>query len=91
MPTIGRPCEVEIQLVGIEWGERSQQFGHCFKASIQRLVSAELVLAHLLTPETFAIEANIPVTEVVVHKSINQSASPCGVVVVHFALHALNQ
>ena len=79
---LGEPCQmdranvvalchcyqVKIQLVGIERSKRGQQPCHGFKASVQSLVSGQLVTAHLLAPETLAVEADKPVGQIVINE-----------------------
>ena len=83
--------EVKVELVGIEWSEWSKQLGNGLKAYIQSLVCREFVGAHLLTPEAFAVQSDIPVAEVVVYEILYQSSGTGWVVVVHFSLHTLYQ
>ena len=83
--------QVVIQLVGIEWSERSQEFGNGHQTSIERLVSAELILAHLLAPETFAVQANVPVGEVVVDESVDQATCTGWVVASQLLVNALDE
>ena len=83
--------KILIQLVSIERCKRSQQLGDCHQTSIKCLISRELILTHLLTPETFAVQTNEPVTQVVVDESIYQSACTCGIVSVELSLHTLDE
>ena len=81
--------KVGIELVGIEWSDWSHQSSHGLKTCIECLISRELVGCHLSSPETLAVEAHIPVREIVAHEGLNQSSSyswlVCVVVLVNLA------
>ena len=83
--------QILIQLVGIERSKRSQQLSYRHQASIERIVSRTLVVAHFLTPETFAVQTDIPVREVVIDEGVNQSACSCGIIAVQFSRYLLNE
>ena len=83
--------KILVQLVCIERRKRSQQFRYRHKASVEGLVGRTLVGTHFLAPEAFTVQAYKPVTEVVVDKGINESASTCGVIVLQLLGHLLNK
>ena len=91
MNAIQGATEVLIQLVGKEWSERRQQLGNSHQTLIQGLISSQLVVVHLLTPETLLVQTNVPVREVFIDKSIDESSGTCGVIAVHLLLNTLNQ
>ena len=91
MDAIQSATEVFIQLVGKERSERSQQLGNGHQALVQGLISSQLVVVHLLAPEALLVQTNIPVREVFVDKSIDESSGTCGIITVHLLLNTLNQ
>ena len=91
MHAIQSTAEVFIHLVGKEGCKRCQQFGHGHQALVQRLIGGQLVVVHLLAPETFLIQTNIPVRQVFIHKGVDESACTGRIKAVHFLLNALNQ
>ena len=60
--------QVGVETVGIEGRYRSDQHGYSGQTAVKGLIGREFVCVHLLAPETFAVEAHIPVREVVVDK-----------------------
>ena len=56
--------KVEIEPVHKERGYRGGEYGNVPEHLVQCLVSGELVGVHLSAPETFAVEAHIPVGEI---------------------------
>ena len=83
--------QVLIQLVGIERCKGSQQLADSHQTGVKRLIGRALVVTHLLAPETFAVQADIPVGQVVIDEGVNQSSCPRGVVVLQFFRHLLHQ
>ena len=73
-------AKVVIQLIGIERSERREQLGYSHQAGIESLIGTELVLTHLLAPETLAVQANIPVGEVVIDRSVYRASCTCRVI-----------
>ena len=69
--------QVSIQPVCIERRYRSHQFGNCFETSVQCLISRQFILCKFTTPETFTIQANIPVGQIIIHKIRNQTSCLC--------------
>ena len=60
-------CAVEVaeQLVCIEWCYRSDESAQRIKTSVECLICREFVGSHLATPETWLVQTNVPVGEVV--------------------------
>ena len=83
--------QVLIQLVGIERSEGSQQTGNGHQTGVECVVGRALVVAHILTPETFAVQTNIPVRQVIVDKGIDESACTGRVEVLQLGSHLLNE
>ena len=48
-------------------------------------------MAHIRPPETFAIETHIPIAQIIVHKTINQTACFRRVISIQFARNIRNQ
>ncbi len=84
-------AEVVVELIGIEGSERCEQTGHRGEAGVERLIGGALVGAHLLTPETLAVEAHIPVAQVVVDETVDEAAGARRVVVVELSGHTLDE
>ena len=84
-------AQVVIQLVCIEWSEWSQELSHCHQTGIESLVSTQLILAHLLTPETFTVQTNVPVREVIVYESVDETASTGWIVASQLSVNALDE
>ena len=83
--------QVAVEHVGIERCDGRHQLGHRLEASIEGLISRELIFSHTTTPEAFAVEAHIPVRQVVVDEIGYQSASLGRLVVVVAGIHILHQ
>ena len=60
--------EVAVEAVGIEWCVRRHELCHSLQACVQCVVCCLLVGIHLATPETLAVQSNIPVAQVVLHE-----------------------
>ena len=84
-------AEVVIELIGKERRKRSQHLAYGHKAGVERLVSAELVLAHLLTPETFTVQTYVPVAEVVIDEGIDEAASTGRVIAIELCLYTFDE
>ena len=69
----GRRCQVAIEAIGKERCNRCHQFAGSQETSIERLVSAQLILRHRTGPEAFTIQTHIPIREVVGNESIDQA------------------
>ena len=65
--------------------------GHGHQASVERVISRTLVVAHVLAPEAFAVEAHIPVGEFVVDKLLDEASGARGIIAVEFAGHTLDE
>ena len=89
--TLQLAAQVVIQLVCIEWSEWSQELSHCHQTGIESLVSTQLILAHLLTPETFTVQTNVPVREVIVDECIDETACTGWVVASQLSVNALDE
>lgn len=70
--TVGMTAAHGIQVgedaVGHEGREGRGESRHGLQAGIKSLVSGEFVIAHAAAPETFAVQANVPVREVLAHE-----------------------
>ena len=66
--TPGGRGQVGIETVGKERRNGSHERSHRFEAGVECLVSRKFVGIHVPAPETFAVEAHIPVAEVVIDK-----------------------
>ena len=87
-----RSCnQVRIQHVGIERSNGRHQLGYSFQAGIECLECRKLVLRHTATPETFAVQTNVPVGEIVVHKLRNETSCFRGLVFIVAGIHVLHQ
>ena len=84
-------AEVAVELISKERSERSEQLSHGLKTSIESLISSQLVLRHVCTPETFAVKTNVPVAEVVVHEVDDETTGACRVVVLHLLCYILHE
>ena len=84
-------AHVVIQLVCIEWSKWCQELSHCHQAAIESLVSTQLILAHLLTPETFTVQTNVPVREVIVDECIDETTSTGWIVASQLSVNALDE
>ena len=51
------------------------------------LICGELVFGHLTTPETFAVQTNVPVAEVVVYKCIYGTCGFSGFIIIKSLFH----
>ena len=91
MYAIVHAAQVLVQLICIERSKRSEQLGNGLQTEIECLVSAQLIRTHLFAPETFTVQTNIPVTEVVVHERIDQTSSLGRFEVGQSLIHALDQ
>ena len=83
--------EVVVELVAHKRGKRGEQVGHGHQASVERVISRTLVVAHVLAPEAFAVEAHIPVGEFVVDKLLDEASGARGIIAVKFAGHTLDE
>ena len=72
--------EVAVEHIGIEWSDRSHEHCHGLEALVESLVSGQITV-----PEARAVEAHIPVAEVVDHK-IADGASRLGEFVVFYVV-----
>ena len=88
---IALATQVLIELVGIEGCKRREQFGNGHQTGVERLIGRALVVAHLLTPEAFAVEAHIPVREIVVDKLVDESAGASGIEVLQLVVDTLDE
>ncbi len=79
--------EVSVKAVGEERRNRSHEQCDRLKARIQGLISREFILIHFSAPEAFAVEAHIPVAEIVIDKIIYGAGSLGGLVIVKRLLH----
>ena len=66
--------QVAIEAVGIERSIRCHELGNGLQAGIERTISSLFVGIHLAAPETLAVEAHVPVREVVLHKIADSSS-----------------
>ena len=89
--TSGHCNQIHVQTVCIERSNRCHQLSYRFQASVQGLVSRQLISWHGTTPETFTVQAHVPVTQVIVYKVCNQTASLCRFVIGKASIHILNQ
>ena len=83
--------KVGIELVGIEWSDWCHQPSHGLKTCIECLICRELVGSHLSSPETLAVEAHIPVREIVAHEGLDQSSGYCRLVGVVVLIHLADE
>ena len=81
--------EVGEYLVGDERSNGRGQQHHGFETGIERLVGCRFVSRGLSAPEPFAIEAHVPVAQLLVHEVLN-SASGAGWLVVLVGIFNLN-
>ncbi len=87
-----RSCnQVGIEHISIERSDGCHQLSHGFEACIECLECRELVLRHTTAPETFAVQADIPVGEVVVHEFGNETSCFRGLVFIVAGIHVLHQ
>ena len=91
MVTFRHLNQVHIQAVGIERSNRSHQFRHRFQTSVQSLVSRQFVLRHRASPETFPVQAHIPVAQVIVYKVCNQTSCLCRFVIIEASIYIFYQ
>ena len=70
----GSTRQVTIEAVGVERSIGRHQLGYGLEACIERQVRRLFVGIHLAAPETLAVQANVPVTEVILHKIRDESA-----------------
>jgi hypothetical protein len=73
--TTGCSHQIEIEPVGIEGSYGCHQLRHCNQTVVEGLVGRHLLLGHLTSPEPFTVQADIPVTEVVVYKIVDCPSS----------------
>ena len=66
--------QIRIQTIGIERRNRRHQLRNCFKASIQCLISRQFILSKFTAPETFTVQTNIPVRQIVIDKVRDQTS-----------------
>ena len=83
--------QVGIEHISIERSDGCHQLSHGFEACIECLECRELVLRHTTAPETFAVQADIPVGEVVIHEFGNETSRLCGFVFIVAGIHVLHQ
>ena len=83
--------QVRIEHIGIERSNRRHQFGYGFQTRIERLERGQLILRHAAAPETFTVQADVPVGEIVVHEVRNQSSGFGRLVFVVAVIHILHQ
>ena len=84
-------AQIHVELVGIEGCKGCYQLGHSHQTGVESVVSRALVGTHLLAPETFAVEAHIPVAQVVVDKLVDKTACARRVVAVELGTHSLDE
>ena len=83
--------QVGVQTVGKERRYGSNQQSHRLQTCEQSLISRQFVVVHLAAPETLAVEAHIPVAQVVAHEIRDGACSLCRLIVVEVGRHFLNQ
>ena len=91
MHAIALTTQVLIELVGIEGCKGREQFGYGHQTGVERLIGRALVVAHLLTPEAFAVEAHIPVGEIVVDELVDESAGASGIEILQLVVDTLDE
>jgi len=84
-------AQVAVKFVGIKRSEGCQQLGDSHQTGIKRVVSSYLVIAHLLAPEPFAVQSDVPVAEIVVHEIVDEAAGTCRIIAVELGSHSLDQ
>jgi len=83
--------EIGKDAVSIERNYRRGQQSHRLKACIERLVCRELVLVHATAPVTLAVEAHVPVGEILGHKIRDGTPRRGDVIVVITLTRLFNQ
>ncbi len=83
--------KVDKELVGVEWRIWSHKAGYRHQAGVEGLICSQFVGRHPSTPETLAVEAHIPVGEIVADKFTDFTGTFCKVIIVQSGLHILNQ
>ena len=69
--------QVAIEAVGIVGSDGRHEVTHGEEAFVECLISRNLILCHFACPEAFAVQAHIPVREVVRHEGFNQATRTC--------------
>ena len=87
----GHANQVHIQTVGIERSNRCHQFGYGLQASVECLISRQLIGRHGTAPETFTVQTHVPVTQVIVYKVGNQTSGLGRFVIRKASIHVLDQ
>ena len=83
--------EVAIETIGEEGRHGRNQFGQSKQTGIKCLVCGEFVGGHFTGPETFAVEAHIPVAEVVEHEVVDGTSGFSRFVVVEGFIYGNNE
>ena len=83
--------QVCVQPVGIERSYRRHQFSHCLKTYIQCLVCRQFILCKFTTPETFTIQTNVPIGQIIIHKVGNQTSSLCRLIFIITGIYLFYQ
>ena len=83
MDALQLPSKVLIELISEEGSKGSHKLGNGHQTGVERLISRELVLAHLLAPEALAVETHVPAAQVVVDERVYQTYGACRVKILH--------
>ena len=83
--------KVAEEAIAEERCHRSHKLRHCEKAGVKSLVSGEFVAFKPSAPETFAVQAHIPVGEFVKHELMYGACGTCRLVVVEFFRNCLHK
>ena len=83
--------EVFVELVGIERCKWRKQLGDRHQTGVERRVGRAFVIAHILAPETLAIQSHIPVRQVVVHELVDEATCTRRVVVLQLDIDFLDE
>ncbi len=89
--TAAHGVEIAEDAVGNERCERCREQCHGLQTGVERLVGRQLVGGHLTAPEALAVEAYVPVGEVLAHEFLDGAGRRRGVVVLQTARYLGDQ